>query len=268
MARILGVIATTACAGPKVKPTVVTAPVAASNSCPGARGAMVLVPAGPFLFSLANEPMTLPAFCIDVHEGRAKDYQRCVADGGCEGYSKWPQCKDGEKGAPNACLKDPGELPANWVDWHRADAYCRWANKALPTEQQWETAARGSDGRLYPWGPLIGCVHGNWGRGPGFDDCRGFGGKPDSIVPVTAYSSVGSPWGTVQMSGNVREWIDHRNDRGKPPDPKVPGVSKGGDFRQGKGGVSTVARYRLLGPDVASDSQGFRCVAKPATTSR
>lgn len=229
------------------------------GGCPDAHGEMVLVPAGEFLFGPNDTKTTLPAFCIDKYEVRADAYATCVKAGGCIGHSKWPQCKDGDSSAPNSCLSKPGDSPANWIDWYRAFEYCEWAQKALPTEEQWEKAARGTDGRLFPWGNSIGCKHAHWGRSVGFDTCKGFGGLPDKSVDVTLYQKWASPYGALQMAGNVREWIDYRKDKTKPPPASGFAVSKGGEYRESKAGVSSVGSYKLLGPDVAMDSQGFRC---------
>ncbi|GEM_PF-3405967 len=234
-----------------------------STKCDNAHGPMVHVPAGVFLFGQAEKKTKLPAFCADKYEVSAAAFNACVKAGGCEGYSKWPQCKDGGKGAPNQCLSKPGDLPANFIDWYRANAYCKWAKKRLPTAEEWEKAARGTDARIYPWGSAIGCMHAHYERGQGFNLCKGFGGKADKPVSAKEYAKWASPWGTVQMAGNLREWIDYRKDRTKPPDENGYGISKGGDYREGKAGVAIIVSYGLLGPGVSSDGHGFRCVADP-----
>ena len=233
------------------------------TTCPQSQGAMVFVAGGSFFFGAQSTPTELASFCIDKYEVRAADYAACAKAGGCVGHAKWAQCKDGAKGAPNSCLSKPGELPANWIDWFRALEYCQWAGKRLPTEQQWEKAARGTDKRDWPHGSTIGCKHAHYGRGQGFDGCKGFGGLPDAPVAVNLYEAHTSPCGAVQMAGNVREWIDHRKDRSKLPEDAGYATSKGGDFREGKGGVAIVGSYGLVGPGVASDGQGFRCAADP-----
>jgi formylglycine-generating enzyme required for sulfatase activity len=236
---------------------------AASESlCPQQYGPMVLVPAGSFIFGATTKKQQLAAFCIDKYELKASAYAACVKAGGCEGHKKWAQCKDGAVGAPNSCLNDPKDLPANWIDWYRAHEYCAWAGKFLPDEKQWEKAARGTDGRLYPWGNTIGCMHAHWGRSVGFSDCKGFNKLPDAVVAVTMYAKWPSPYGTVQMSGNVREWVDYRKDKTQSPDSKGYAISKGGEYRESKQGVSPLVSYGLLGPSVTMDSQGFRCAAK------
>jgi formylglycine-generating enzyme required for sulfatase activity len=91
--------------------------------------------------------------------------------------------------------------PANNVSWHGADAYCRWREKRLPTEAEWEKAARGTDGRLYPWGD-----------GPPQAALARFGQAwsergIDVLLPVDALPAGASPYGLLQLSGNVLEWV-------------------------------------------------------------
>jgi formylglycine-generating enzyme required for sulfatase activity len=121
-----------------------------------ARGDMVTVPAGALWMGCAatdslcaarERPprmVHLDAFHIDKAEVTVKAYRACVSAGACTPPTSRARC--------NWDQPSRRDHPINCVTWHQADAYCQWASKRLPTEAQWEKAARGTDGRIYPWG--------------------------------------------------------------------------------------------------------------------
>jgi formylglycine-generating enzyme required for sulfatase activity len=163
-------------------------------------GDMVSVPAGDFAMGCApndtqcredekpQHMVTLQAFEIDRTEVTQEQYAACVQAKAC--------------GAP-VCAWDCTKTayPAACIDWAQAKAYCAWAGKRLPTEAEWEKAARGTDGRIYPWGnDPPDCAHLN------MSSCG------EQAVPVGTFPAGASPYGALDMAGNVVEiladWYD------------------------------------------------------------
>ncbi|HTP07315.1 MAG TPA: SUMF1/EgtB/PvdO family nonheme iron enzyme, partial [Anaerolineae bacterium] len=180
----------------------------ACNSTPGtpippatADGApMVLVPAGEFTMGsdlLPNErpihTVQLNAFWIDQSEVTNESYAKCVAAQQCpppvEGYST--QHPDGY-----FANSKYSNFPAANVNWSEADRYCQWAGKRLPTEAEWEKAARGTDARKFPWGNT-------------FDPARANSALNLDLITtaVDSHPNGASPYGAVDMAGNVWEWV-------------------------------------------------------------
>jgi formylglycine-generating enzyme required for sulfatase activity len=165
---------------------------------------MVYVPAGRFLMGsdqgISDEqPMhevSLDAFWIDQTEVSIAQYNRCVAAGECDRYAINPHF-------------EADDLPVVGVSWLDADVYCAWAGGQLPTEAQWEYAARGEDSSVYPWGNVFSdkllnfcdtnCPHGS--EYEGYDD--GF----ELTAPVGSYPGGASWTGAYDMAGNVWEWV-------------------------------------------------------------
>jgi formylglycine-generating enzyme required for sulfatase activity len=220
---------------------------------------MVAVPAGPFTMGGGDEAderpahrVWLSAFFIDRDEVTRADYARCVGDGVCR--------------SPALASSDPepSRLPVTGVDWRDAEAYCRWARKRLPTEAEWEKAARGTDGRPYPWGRTPRCDQANFGNFEGEGRCPRNPGRP---APVGSYPGA-SPYGARDLAGNVWEWVADPYDpdyyrRSPARDPRGP---TSGSRRVVRGGACCSmfglprASNRLAFPEDYRDIDiGFRC---------
>jgi formylglycine-generating enzyme len=187
------------------------------NAPPG----MVRVAAGPFWqgcpesgtvncfeWDRPGRTVTLAGFFIDRLEVTVADYKKCVAAGKCPNTEDVKQPDYGEF-APPRCNLPLGRdnHPMNCVHWGAADRYCKWLGKRLPTEAEWERAARGTDQRLYPWGnakPTCKlAIFDSLGTGFGCNEAGVIGTSPVGSKPSGA-----SPYGALDMIGNVAEWTN------------------------------------------------------------
>jgi formylglycine-generating enzyme required for sulfatase activity len=227
-------------------------PAAPAVPATAAAPARVPVPAGPFVRGSAHgddderpvRTQTLPAFAIDRTEVTRAGYAACVAARRCKAV---PAHLAGPIGSD-------GHLPVTGVSWFDARDFCGFAGGRLPTEAEWEKTARGTDGREFPWGgeePL--CERANWGNFDGEGPCGGE--NPGFPVAVGRYPSGASPYGAVDMAGNVWEWVADRYDE----DPKrrvVRGGSCCSYFVQPR-----APNRNAWAPEHRDMDLGFRCAA-------
>ena len=191
------------------------------------------------------------AFALDRFEVSVERYQSCVAAGACTDSAFRSETSDRVASASfdqlcNARHPERPEHPINCVDRRQARAYCAWAGKRLPTEAEWDFAARGADGRLYPWGnqPPSSCemavVSGLCARQP--DSTRRVGSRSPNAL---------SPFGIADLSGNVWEWVADDASRSG-------GVLRGGGWDYPAEQATALARLTV--PESRADvSDGFRC---------
>lgn len=232
------------------------------------RSGMIEIPAGPFLMGMAQSgfaddkpehEVDLSTFWIDSVEVTVSQYQICVNEGICAPAGQGPDCNAAQAG-------DRGNHPVNCVTWEQANAFCTWANKRLPTEAEWEKAARGvNDHRRFPWGdgdPALLVLANPDLLLVNYNNLYG------STVPVGTHPDGVSPFGAHNMAGNVLEWTadyydgfyytvsPRRNPLG--PDSGEQRVARGGHYLAPADAATTTVRNRVQ-PGSADPALGFRC---------
>ncbi len=197
---------------------------------------MVRVPAGPFLYGSARAEIDLSEFWVDRTPVTNVEYARFVAAHGHPPPPHWPDQ------TPPSTIADH---PVTHVSWYDALAYARWAGKRLPNERQWEKAARGTDGQRYPWGNQVPTAN-----------LSNFSHNGSGTAPVGQHSPHSdSPYGCVDMAGNVWEWTADDYDRQRK-------TLRGGRWSNFQLDLDVTNR-NLLAPDQRRPYVGFRCVAVP-----
>ena|GEM_PF-1087843 len=245
---------------------------------------MALIAAGSFTMgsssSTSEQPIHtvyLDAYYIDKYEVTNGQYKQFIDAGGyrnssCWTTEGWDWRMSNNITQPNywtsstfgyVAVNGPN-LPVVGVSWYEADAYAKWAGKRLPTEAEWEKAARGTDQRMYPWGNIWYTNYCNWHDGTSGD------GSQDGYkytAPIGSYENGKSPYGCYDMAGNVSEWCNDLSGTypsGTVSNPSGPTtgiyrVLRGGSWEGGVYESRSAYRYLSNYPYHNFDNFGFRC---------
>jgi len=230
--------------GPPPTPPPVSNP---GGKCPAG---MALVPGGTFTLAQAKTLATVSTICLDGTEVSVVAYEKCVTAGACAEPLKYAKLHSHD----SLCnWKKPGQTyhPINCVDWHGASAYCTWSGKRLPTEEEFEWAARGgANGWKYPWGNTAPLARACW-NGEGNGTAKGW---HDGTCPIASYPSGANPQGVVDLAGSLMEWtssVAGTNNAER--------VFRGGSWYDNKD-TSLTAGYRDTRlPQSRVSTIGFRC---------
>jgi serine/threonine-protein kinase len=211
---------------------------------------MVYIPGGTFkmgresgdVYEGPPHDVTVKPYFLDKTEVTNKQYAEFVQATGYSPPSDWVN---------GTFQVGTGDLPVVNVEWKDARAYAEWAKKRLPTEAEWEYAARGTDGRLYPWGN-------DWVPGNAYTKESGL----KTLQPVGSSPNGASPFGILDMAGNVWEWCEdnfapYPGSTAEPKDLTFK-IIRGGSLGDDK--TKAMATYRnWVPPERRYEALGFRC---------
>ena len=193
------------------------------------------------------QEITVNAFAIMKTEVLMEDYDMCVAEKGCTPAGKGGQCNWQKSTKENH--------PINCVDWHSADAYCKFKGWRLPTEEEWEIAARGKTHSDYPWG----------NEPPDCDHTTMSGDSKNCTTETTPSGSKtqDASWsGAMDLGGNVREWVaSDYGPYGEKIETSTEKVNRGGSWKMASKEFSTSHTRQVDSPDENRPDLGFRCAA-------
>lgn len=221
---------------------------------------LLYIPAGEFTMGLdgdnADNPahvVNLDAFWIDRTEVTISMYTMCVDEGSCI------QPRSNGSRTQSSYYDNPkfGKFPVVWVRWDYAMSYCKWAGRRLPSEAEWEKAARGPEGYVYPWGNNYPTI-----------DLSNYDDLIRDTTAVDDYLEGASPYGALNMAGNALEWVTdfydsvyYINSRSSNPTGPLMGVNRvmrGGSYKDTVSDIRAVYRYER-NPLEATSYIGFRC---------
>jgi formylglycine-generating enzyme required for sulfatase activity len=226
-------------------------------------GSMAVVPAGEFIMgSSMGEADEQPVHWVYVGTFFMDTYQVSVSQ-----YASFLDATS-QEAPPDWSIMNRSQhqkRPIANVDWPEAKAYCTWAGKRLPTEAEWEKAARGTDGRTYPWGNehptkfFANVSRDNWNN-------------HSALTPVGTFEEGKSPYGIYDMAGNVWEWVNdwydpdyYKTSPSKNPTGPSTGESKvirGGSWGSGPDALRAANR-EIHSPSIRGLGTGFRCAKTP-----
>lgn len=214
---------------------------------------LVYVPAGEFLMGtvggrddeIPQHLVSLDAFWLDQTEVSNGMYARCIQDGACTPLAH-----------PRVDMEEHPNFPVQGVAWQQAVAYCEWAGRRLPSEAEWEKAARGGDSRLYPWGNEV--------PNSELANFRKFYGD---VIDVGSLPAGASPYGALDLAGSVYEWVSDwygADYYQQSPDQNPTGaetgiqrVLRGGAWNSGIDNLRSANRFWAF--PGRNDFDGFRC---------
>jgi len=216
---------------------------------------LLYVPEGDFFMGSSNQSdppdeqprrrIYLDAFWIDQTEISNANYDKCVKAGNCPAIV-----------SPRPDILEHPDYPVQGVTWTDARTYCEWVGRRLPTEAEWEKAARGTDGAIFPWG----------NDSPN-RKMANFNRQNGDVMPIASYPAGASPYGALDMAGNVYEWVQDwysenyyllspsENPTG--PESGLTRVLKGGAWNGMA--ISLRAANRFWSFPYRNDFDGFRC---------
>jgi sulfatase modifying factor 1 len=233
--------------------------------------AMVMIPAGPFTMGSDDGPhneqsaytVTLDAYSIDRYEVTLSLYRKFLEEGKHDAPPTWD----------DEAATSVGDRPAIGMRWESAAAYCRWAGKRLPTEAEWEKAARGTDRRRYPWGEMQPFVDiANYNRGMWVSEAITLmavtGGLEGMSVRHGLREGGKSSFGVAHMAGNAAEWVAdwydgnyyHKSPERNPSGPLTgeKRVLRGGSWADVPTALRATARFSAES-NFEDRTIGFRC---------